>query len=1089
MSGLTIYRASAGSGKTFAIIREYIKLLFSDADNYRRILGVTFTNKATAEMKGRILAELNNLSKGLKSDYAPGLMADYNLTEQAVQSRASYILSKIIHDYSHFTILTIDSFFQRILRVFAREAGFYKGFDIETDQDKILNVAIDQMIYELDSNPALKDWLVRFAEVRILEGANWNVNRDIEFLGKEVFKEKFSELGSNLIEKMTDKDFLDGFVISLQDITTNFETELRRKGKDALGLIYKYNLVNDDFKGKSRSIGKFFENISLGEKYNGWEISKTIYNHFNNPDQWLGTNTLKNKDIQKAYNDGLNQILGDIIDLSHTDYPIYQSAIEVQKNIYMLGVVSDLLRNIRNYASEKNIFMISDAARLLNKLLGDSDTPFVYERTGSFIRHFMIDEFQDTSKLQWLNFKPLMLNSLSEGYSNWVVGDVKQSIYRWRNSDWTILSNKIFSDLSPFDIEEKPLDYNWRSCYRIVSFNNTFFNNAVNILLNEFRSVTETPEDINTTDFEKLLSDAYNNFSQLVPISKNKVDGLVKIEFLPKDNDNGLSFHDQALKRLSLIIEQLQDNGFRLSDIAILVRTRNEGNKVSEYLLQYQKYQKQYRYDVISNDSLLLKNSEVVKWIISVYKYITQPDDRLNRKFLFYEYSRYINSEYINKDLHDCFSVSGIDFNIKEIDEFFKLKNLRKYSVFELSNKIIQHFRLSELKGELPFILAFQDMLQEYSRKSPVDINSFLQWWNENYDKIVINMPQNQDAIRLMTFHTAKGLEFKIVIIPFADWTIMKSGFNTDILWCSPQLKPFNELELIPVNISKGLQNTIFYKDYFREKALAYIDNLNLLYVAFTRAIDGLYVFVPEFAKESVNNNIGSLITLSVKDASVNSKDKDFPVINLSDYLNEATNTFLYGTLNTKPVDYPQSNENISLEQIQYIAHDITSTAMQVIQADDYLIEDDTLLATKINSGKVMHEIFQRIKSPDDVDNALLAMQFEGKISESDVLELNTSINNLLKKKMIQPWFTAEWDIYTEACILLEDGSTLRPDRVLIKKNKAVVIDYKFGRVENDSHKKQVRNYMKYLRQMNYEDIEGFVWYVTLDIVVPVELI
>ncbi len=254
MSGLTIYKASAGSGKTFTITREYINLLFSDPDNYRRILGVTFTNKATAEMKGRILAELDKLAKGLKSDYASGLMATFNLTGEVVQQKASLILSKVIHDYSHFSILTIDSFFQRILRVFAREAGFYKGFDIETDQNKILNVAIDQMIYELDSNPVLKDWLVKFAEVRILEGANWNVNRDIELLGKEVFKEKFNEFGSQLIEKMTDKEFLDHFVKTLHDITSGFETDLRGKGKDALKLINKYNLSNDDFKGKSRSI-------------------------------------------------------------------------------------------------------------------------------------------------------------------------------------------------------------------------------------------------------------------------------------------------------------------------------------------------------------------------------------------------------------------------------------------------------------------------------------------------------------------------------------------------------------------------------------------------------------------------------------------------------------------------------------------------------------------------------------------------------------------------------------------------------------------------------------------------------------------
>ena len=1087
MSGLTIYRASAGSGKTFTITREYINLLFSDADNYRRILGVTFTNKATAEMKGRILSELDKLAKDKYTDYTDELMVRFKLTKTELRERASFILTSIIHDYSHFSILTIDSFFQRILKAFAREAGFYRGFEIELDQKKILNMSIDQMIYDLDSNLTLKNWLVKFAELRIVEGSGWNIKHDIEFIGNEVFKEKFNELGSQLIEKMTNKEFLDNFNKKLSYITGKFEFELNSRGKQALEIINEYNLITEDFKGRSRSIGKFFENISQKEKFNGLEISKTIYNHHNNIDQWLGSDKLKHKDIESAYNSGLNNILGAITNLYINNYPVYQTALEVQKNIYILGVVSDLLQSIRTYSNEKNIFVLSDASRFLNLLIGNSDAPFLYEKTGTFIRHFMIDEFQDTSKLQWENFKPLVLNSLGEGNSNWIVGDVKQSIYRWRNSDWTILSGKIFEDVHPFPVKEIPLYYNWRSSYPVVSFNNTFFRNAVDILLNQFRSDNEDNVLNGTDDFEQLLSEAYNNFKQMVPENKSKPEGMVRIDFINDEKDNDLKFDEISMSRVALMIKQLQEKGYLLSDMAILVRTRSEANKISEYLSRCQKEQKNVRYDVISNDSLLLRNSEIVKWIISVFKFILAPIDHLNRIFLFYEYIEYINAaDYGNKFSNDCFINKGNIFGLLELDDFFKNKQLRKYAVYELANKVIDHFRLTELEGELTFILAFQDMLQEYSRKEPPDICSFLLWWDENKDKQVINMPQSQDAIRLMTFHTAKGLEFRIVFIPFADWTIMKSGYNSDILWCSTKVQPFNDLEIIPVSISKGLQNTVFYKDYFKEKALSLIDNLNLLYVAFTRAIEGMYILVPESSKDSVSNNAGKLINLSLKAVNNIEGQKGYPLISFSDFWDETTKTFIYGNLIHKSSVNTQVTHNINIDKTDYISGDISRVAHQVIQAEEYFVDDNIRLISKINAGKVMHEIFQRINYTTDIDFALHDMLYEGKISEGDIKPLTVLIRRAFNNDNIKQWFSEDWDILKEAGILLENGSTLRPDRVLIKNNKAVVIDYKFGTVENDSHKKQVLNYMKYLRLMNYEKVEGFIWYVNLDKVVEV---
>lgn len=1039
-------------------------------------------------MKSRIVTELDTLSKGLPSGYAEDLIRIFKLTPQALKQKASLILSRILHDYSHFTILTIDSFFQRIIRAFAREIGFYQGFDIELDQAKILTAAVDQMIFELDSNPSLKDWLVRFAENRIVEGSSWNFNRDIENIGNEVFKESFKELGDKLIEKITDKAFLTMFGNKLDSIRTTFEEEFRHKGIEALDILRSHGLEAEDFKGKSRSIGNFFEKHAKTEKYTNFELKDSIRHHYNDIDKWTGSNKNKNSDIISAYHAGLNRILGEIISMFDTQFSIYKSALEVQKHLYVLGVIVDLLMHIREYTSGRNLFMISDTAQFLRKLIQGSDAPFVYERTGTFIRHFMIDEFQDTSALQWHNFKPLIINSLSENNQNWIVGDVKQSIYRWRNSDWTILSEKIFQDLHPHTINVETLQYNWRSSKNIIRFNNSFFRNALQALLTEVTASQGDEALAGLDDFEHLLTNAYIDFAQLVPESKNQDKGYVNIQFVRKNENKEKTFDDDSLEKLPGIIQKLTDQHYSLKDIAILVRTKNEGDMVSEFLLKYQRQEEnsRYRYDILSNDSLHLKNSEVVKWLIAAFTCIASPDDQLNRAFLAYELVEYLRPlskslEEERKNLHQLFSES----HTKLIDEFLSQENLKQYPVYELCDKLISHFKLATIKTELPFIQAFQDMLQEYMRKEQGDLNSFLRWWEENQEKRVISMPDDQDAIRLMTLHTAKGLEFKVVIMPFGDWTFMKSGWNSNLLWCTTNTDPFNDLELLPVNLSKGLQNTIFSRDYFREKALSYVDNLNLLYVAFTRAVEALFVIVPEPAKDSIENNIGNLIWHSIKNQGFELALVDFPAVPLSEYWNEDKMCFELGSL-----EYSSKKKepvtSISLEDIGYTSRSIAEVVKQVIPANEYFTSEGEVLNSRINTGKIMHEVFQRIQTEEDVDNALLALLLEGKIIESDITHLSSEIKKLINHKMVRHWFKHDWEIRTEASILLKDGTQPRPDRVLIKRNKAIVIDYKFGDKELSSYQWQVRNYMKHLLQMNFKEVEGYLWYVSLEKVVPI---
>ena len=360
MSSLTIYKASAGSGKTYTITGEYIRLLFENPENYRHILGVTFTNKATAEMKSRIISELYKLSTGDSSGY----LAELELKPDVVQQRAGLILYKILHDYSHFTISTIDSFFQRVIRAFAREIGFYQGFEIELDQKKILSASIDQLIFTIDSNPELKQLLIRFAEEKILEGQTWNINRDIEKLGSELFKEIYKEFADRIFIKISDKAFMDRFSRKLSLKSSEIDAKIRTLSKEAVSIMSQSDLSASDFKGQY-SIGYFFENTSKKTSYDDWKISDTNQKHFNNPEAWYKKKSDKQAEIENAYNKGLNRILGELIQIYQNDFVLLKSILAIQKNFYVLGMIADLQAQVRQYASDKNLFLISDTSELL----------------------------------------------------------------------------------------------------------------------------------------------------------------------------------------------------------------------------------------------------------------------------------------------------------------------------------------------------------------------------------------------------------------------------------------------------------------------------------------------------------------------------------------------------------------------------------------------------------------------------------------------------------------------------------------------------------------------------------------------------
>ncbi len=1084
MSQLTIYKASAGSGKTFRLTKEFLHLIFKYPENYRKILAVTFTNKATAEMKNRILSELNKLAKGLESKYKEDLKNHYKLTDSEVQSKAQKILTLLLHDFSKFSVSTIDKFFQKIIRSFTREVGIQPGYSIELNQNEILTKVIDELLLDLDSNKELKDWLSQLATDKIEQGSKWDFKDDIQKLAKEIFKEEFKAFDKQLIQKMSDKDFLNDYIKQLQEIKAKFENTMESIANKALTQIKENELVIEDFKWGKSSVPNYFNKV-LNKDY---ELKTRTINGTEDYNEWFTEKSSKKEIIEKTLDNGLFYSLNEIVDYYTTNKTNYYTSVEIKKYIHTLGILTDISKKLREYCEEQNMFLISDAAKLIQIIIDNNDSPFIYEKTGNIYRHFMMDEFQDTSKIQWHNFRPLISNSLAHGSKNLVVGDVKQSIYRWRNSDWEILSEEIEKDFKQYNPDAQTLNINWRSKKNIIDYNNAVFKYTAHILQNDFNGEHEDLSQ-NENPFKTKITEAYHDVFQNIPAGNSKEVGYVNHTFLnDKDYD---SWKDEVKQRVLSIIENLQDKGYDLKDIAILVRNGREGQEIANTLIEYKNQNNSYyKFDFISNDSLYLANSSLVKFIIALLEFILNSDDEINLSFIAYENSIYLQPDNLeNIDLHTILRASNSEDKEKRLQEIFpkdfieSLEQIKQLPIYELIDRLVRIFKLNDQTNELPYLKAFLDIILDFSKKSTSDLHSFVNWWKEDGINKTLSISENQDAIRIITIHSSKGLEFKNVIIPFCNWEIDHKPLQTNILWCKTNEEPFNQLDLIPVKYSKKLSDTIFQNNYLKEKFHAYVDNLNLLYVAFTRTEQNLFSFSPIKEKSNGIKNVGDLLYFAYhnyKNYAVNES-----LISFEENWNEEDHVYEFGKLSEAKHTKEKLPDEFELSRFE--SYDIKNKLRLKLHDNSFFTGRENAPFKKVNHGKILHEVFENIQVETDVPAAIDKMIFEGKISPEEKPELIAKIKKTFENNQIKNWFSNKWIVKTEAEIILTNGKTARPDRVISNHEKSIVIDYKFGEQEEEKHHQQVKGYMDLLKQMENKEVEGYLWYVDMNLIRQVE--
>ncbi|MDR1601506.1 MAG: UvrD-helicase domain-containing protein [Tannerella sp.] len=1066
---LTIYRASAGTGKTHTLTGEYLRLLFKGTDLHPHILSVTFTNKATEEMKNRILSELHLMASGKPSDYLRLLTAEYDKTEEQIRRQAKHILIRILHDYASFNVSTIDHFFQQIMRAFIRELGLQGNYRIEMDVDTVLNESVDNLLAGLDKpeNKDLLGWLLRFSEEKVERGESWDIRKEIMRLSAELFKEKYKASSRDIKKDIEDKQALAEYKDMLWRIIRTAESEARQLGEQALSIMARHELTPSDFKGSSRSPLFFFERLFNGVMN---EPSATFRNLAGN-EEALCTKTTpphKRQAIGEAFRSGLDDCIQRTIRffdrLTH-----YRTAREVARFYYSLGILTDISLRIKDWMEERNSMFIADTTDLLNKIIDGSDVPFIYEKTGTRIDYYMIDEFQDTSEMQWRNFRPLIRESLSYRHDNLIVGDVKQSIYRFRNSDWTLLDEQVGKDFPKDATVEKTLADNWRSHRLIVEFNNVFFTVAPLLLQKQFNNGLDESalgEEQRNMFASKIVSAYAKSFQHVSPPFRNR-DGHVRIEFLADGDET--DWKDEAMARLPRLVEQLQDKGFSLRDIAVLVRTKAEGVAVADTLLACKESHADspYGYDIISEDALIIGNSPSVRFIVAVMQYVNHPEDTLLHKFARMQHialrlkARPTSGESMADAMKSGFPEQIIP----------ELRRLSHRSFYEMAEGIYRLFEQDIPEKEQVFVQSFLDLVAEYTAKEPADADKFLRWWKETGCRAKIATPDTQNAIRILTIHKSKGLGFKAVIVPFADWeTEPRSG---TVFWCHPREAPFNRLHLAPVGYSKELGKTIFAEDYYHEKLYACIDSLNALYVAFTRAKEELVVYAPN-AGAKRTKQISQLIRDVIQAEGFGETAEGEKLVALSEGFREDEDLFEWGDWWQTGTGRGDSPQEISLKRIPSILPD-DRIHLRLHRKGGFF--DDR----RRRYGILMHDILSLIHTKADIPAAVMSKEAAGELRSEETAELIDRLEQLSDKEEVKKWFDGSTLVMNETEILFGNGKSRRPDRIMIDGDRVTIVDYKFGEQKDARHKQQIKKYISLIHEIGYQTVKGYVWYVETD--------
>ena len=1053
---LSVYKSSAGSGKTFTLVKDFLTLALASKkpELVRNILALTFTNKAAQEMKDRILESLSAFSKENVSGKSLALLdaliesKKLNLSEKEIKNRSKKLLNYILHNYSSFSVSTIDKFNYRLIQTFAQDLGVSSNAEVELDELELLEESINVLLEESTTNEVLSEWLTDFLISQLNEDKSWNIKRHFIDFSKITLNEN----DQFLIDQLSELELSD-FMIILKNIRkkiSKIEIEAKALAKIGYDLLEAHDIDPLNFFGGKNSMTIFLRNLSLStfEKFPNPGIIKML-----DKEDWsMGKAPADQKEKIAVSQGEFALLINKGLEFGEREIEKWIVLKALLKNIHGVGLLSEVRKNFKKLTEELNVIPISTFNRNIANVVRNEPSPYIYERLGNRYRNFLLDEFQDTSKMQWHNLLPLVENGLSTEGQSLIVGDAKQAIYRWRggDADQFVYLPKITdpnadeltierSSLLEQYIDNKTLDSNWRSCAEIVNFNNNFFSGLAELkgglIADVYKSVKQVPQKKDTS--------GYINYS------------LIPAEIEENELEEELSQEERMFDAVFNKIQTLLNADYSKGDIAILCRSNKQISALSQYL--------EPKIDIVTSEGLLLfshpsslllhtafkhaqlngtltKNEQTIKTNLSVQLILLLSKLGKIASEHVHDYLSSITEDKSETNLALVLASLGVDYKIGEIQGL---------TIYQQLLGLCRIFNLS--KKPSPYVILLLEKTLEYSKKHPANTASqFIKWIELKAEKTSLELPENKDAIKIMTIHKAKGLEFPAVIFPFAN-TLVKSDAK---LWVNSDYLDVG-LPFGLINSSATLERTKFSEIYESEKAKTWLDSINTYYVAFTRAENALFILAHEYKRSK--SDMRSIYQ---------------PILEQYPEFNKEKNALELGELiapeNTKK-DKSPAIETENLETI-YTENWIENIAIAPT------VKTNITALSPSEYGDLVHELMRSVANSDQYKNQLKTRLSLNTIDSETKEKIESEFESLFNNKIFKGLFDTPGQRYLERDMTALDGKIIRPDCVIMGNENVILMDYKTG-VPEASHEKQILEYKNNIEVMQKRPVKAYLVY------------
>lgn len=1090
---ILINKASAGSGKTYTLVKEYLIMLLGKKteggnyipdkhpnDNHRYILAITFTNKATEEMKSRIVETLDVLASNPdESPYITDLTTMLGASKDDISKSAGIAERQMLEDYTNFNVCTIDTFFQKILRTFAYEVNLSSNYGVELNDEYVVELGVNNLKTRLHDesgkkNKSLSHWLWMFVQDSMKNGSSWDVfykpkskktvDNSLYNFAKVLTNEVVKKNSKQLFDFLADPKNIQAFNVALNSGITN----LIPKVKECVSNIYEL------LKGPDIKANKNFTNFLdvLNNSANPFlikDLDKKV-------EKKIADQSFVNKNSASVNDIAICDCLTQILD-NNTVYASYKKILDLT---YQLGLLGDINASMQDFTNENNTILLSGTNDIVKRIIDGCETPFIYERIGMYLHNFLLDEFQDTSRMQWENLLPLVRNGLANGHDSLIIGDVKQSIYRFRNSDPQLLHSQLKVDFSNDSIKyNEGRSINWRSARNIVHWNNAFFR-FLSMALNMDEFYADVEQDVSPKN-EKLPGHVVVARRE-IPDKKKDTDGSndSKTESNDNSNDNDSNFKEWAIEKMIVDLQSLLARGFKQKDIAVLSNTNREGQLAISRIMKWNIENPDKQMKVVSEESLLVISSPAVRIVVNILKMLDRceahnEDGREMPMVL----RRFEANRSEGMDTSEAFEDAIVS---KDEDIADYIDRLYETSKSACLDSVVEQIIKSQLSKQMteentPYLLAFLDSVVDFMSRYGSNIHHFLKWWDKVGPGLSISSPDNIDAIRVITIHKSKGLQFPCVLIPMFDWNFDQSsiewietaGFK-DKLPKGVAIPP-----IVPVK--RDNKSTLFDNEFKKIARSNIMDSLNKTYVACTRAQYELIIYtennkelglqLSQFLETCRNNNNGIAPT---------------PTENCDpDVVYELGKPMLRSDIPALNSDDNALPDNVE-SRIMPPYSVVSDVDRWKLTSPDIIID---VRGTTRWVGEMLHKVMERVRTPKNLKKAFGRALHRGMITEEEHDEYLALLSKRLADPRVADWFANDNRLMLERSVTIGGNGQKRPDRVVMKPNgEIIIVDYKFGDRSDDNDTKYKRQVAGYKRAVcdalgcRPDCVSGYVWYI-----------